>query len=223
MGKSDAFTGDGDGGELIKKLRAELEEEALVDWFGSPDQLEATVSKGVARWLRKQDARVTAAPDRLRTVLPHQRQVQQDLLLLHAPTDADRATALANAVSSVWSVLPSGTGLTAAIGEDLKLLDHKACAARATGVLLSPAALTILAEDKERSARTLGLIRERTGVLLGVAAEEIVPDAAAPWGSPRYCRSRGATALPDWVTASIRHCCGRFTGPTTPNWVCLWS
>lgn len=181
MPKSDAFTGDGDRGGLMNKLREELHEEALLDTFESPEQLGTALSRSLLHWLRKQDALGTAAPERPQPVVPEQRQIRYDLLLLHAPTDADRAAALANAVAGVWPVLTSGTGLTATALEDLKAFDHDACAARSAGVLLTPAVLTMLAEDKKRSARTLGLARERTGVLLGIPAEEVAQDATAEW------------------------------------------
>jgi Domain of unknown function (DUF4062) len=180
--KCDAVTGEGEHGGLITKLRVELQEEAVVDSFETPDQLASAVSKSLLVWLRKQDALGPVTAGRPRPAAPHARQLRYDLLLLHAPTDADRAAALVNAVSSVWPVLPSSTGLMAATADELKALDHHACAARTAGILLSPAMMTMLAEDKQRSARVLGLVRERTEVLLGIPAEPTPRDAAAQWG-----------------------------------------
>lgn len=180
--KCDAITGEGNHGGLITKLRDELQEEATVDSFDTPDELASAVSKSLLFWLRERDALAAVTPARPQPVVPHPRQLRYDLLLLHAPTDTDRAAALANSVSGVWPVRSSGTGLTAATADELKVLDQDACAARAAGILLSPAVLTMLAEDKQRSARMLGLVRERTEVLLGIPAEEMPPDAAAEWG-----------------------------------------
>jgi Domain of unknown function (DUF4062) len=180
--KCDWVTGEGNRGDLITALRTELQEEATAESFDTPDQLGSAVSKSLLVWLRERDALTAVTPNRPPTAVPHPRQLRYDLLLLHAPTDADRAAALADAVSGVWPVLPSGTGLTAATADELKALDQDASAARAVGILLSPAVLTMLAEDKQRSARMLGLVRERTEVLLGIPAEEVPADAAAEWG-----------------------------------------
>lgn len=181
LDETDFFTGEGDQGVRITKLREDLREEAMVGSFSSPEELARKLAESLLTWLPEHGA-LGAAPDESLAVAPSQRQVRNALLLLHAPIDTERATALARAVSGVWPVETSGTGLTAAEPEDLKALDRAACAARSAGVLLSTAALTMLTEDQERSARVLGLARERTGVLLGVPAEEMPAEAAAAWG-----------------------------------------
>lgn len=181
MSKSDAVAHEGNNGALIDKLRAELQQERLVSMFGSPEQLESKLTRSAATWLLEQNAPPPPpppAPD----VIPSRRKVRYDLLLLHAPVDAERAAALAKSVAGVWPVETSGTGLTATGAEDLRALDQAACAARSAGVLLSPAALTMLAEDRGRSARALGLVRERTGILFGIPAEEVPQEDTAAWG-----------------------------------------
>jgi hypothetical protein len=178
----DGHTGENARGDRINALRAELSGR-MVGWFRTPDQLEAEVAKAATNWLLQQHQiprsdRTAPAP-----VAPHPRQLQYDLLLLHASVDGEQATALAQAISDMWRVKTSHTGLVAdSIGE-LKELDRLATAARSAAVLLSPSSRTVLAEDRVRSGRTLGLVRDRTGGLLGIALEDVA-DADA-WGLSR--------------------------------------
>ena len=65
--------------------------------------------------------------------------------------------------------------------ESLDRLDRLVASARLAAVLLSPSALTFLAEDPERSRRVLGLARDRTGGLLAVAMNGVSSDDAEAW------------------------------------------
>jgi SOS-response transcriptional repressor LexA len=53
---TDALTREGGNGDLIEKLRGQLAVDNLVNWFTTPDQLEAAISKSVSAWLLKSDA-----------------------------------------------------------------------------------------------------------------------------------------------------------------------
>jgi len=175
----DAITGEGDKGESIGKLRDELGKERLMGEFRTPDQLFAAVTTSASNWLLAQrEISSTAASV---SSASYSRQLRFDLLLLHAPSDGDTASELKDALSDVWRVTTSGTGLVAASGAELEDLDRLAASARSAAVLLSPSALTILAEDQARSRRALGLARDRTGELLGFASEEVAADAAETW------------------------------------------
>jgi hypothetical protein len=176
----DAVTGEGDRGEQIKRLRDEVGRDAVVGWFTTPSQLALEVTKSISVWLFKHDA-VPAVPRTAPSAVPHPRQLEFDVLLLHGTADRDSAAAIASALSGIWDVHVSGTGLTAASADDLRALDRLAASSRSVAVLLSPSSLTTLQEDRARSSRVLGLARERTGVLLGLAIEDVPGDVGIAW------------------------------------------
>jgi len=193
MSQVDAVTGAGDNGECIARLRDELRRDSMVGWFTTPDQLAAEVTKGVSVWLLQHGAapagRMTQPP-----AVPHPRQLDSDVLLLHGAADSVSAAAIAKAVSVVWEVRVSGTGLTAATVDDLQALDRLAASSRSVAVLLSPASLTTLAEDRARSSRVLELVRERTGVLLGISLEDVPRGVDPAWNMTEILHDHGDVA-----------------------------
>jgi hypothetical protein len=175
----DAITGEGDRGKRISNLREELAKNRLLKEFATPDELSAAVASGASRWLRDRQEISSTRVNPSQPAAPHPRELLFDLLILHAPSDGDSAAALAEALP--WKVTRSETGLVAASTDDLKDLDRLAASARSAAVLLSPSALTILAEDPERSRRALGLARDRTGELFAVALEKVSSDVTDAW------------------------------------------
>ena len=179
---SDAFTGEGDQGRRIAELREDLAKKHVFEKFTTPDELAAAVASSSAKWLndRKKTPPASAEASTQKSASPYPRQILSDLLLLHMPSDGDSAAALAKALSS-WSIRRSETGLMAASLDELESLDRLVASARLAAVLLSPSALTLLAEDPERSRRVLGLARDRTGGLLAVALNGVSSDDAEAW------------------------------------------
>jgi hypothetical protein len=174
----DAQTGDGDRGERIRKLREELGKEHLLSEFGTSDQLGEVVAAAAAKWLLKEGAIPAARGNDSAPVVAHPRQLRSDLLLLHTHADGASAAALARVLGALWKVETSATGLLAASADEFRELDRLVTSARSVAVLLSPSSLTVLAEDQARSRRTLGLARDRTDGLLGIALMEVAPDEA---------------------------------------------
>jgi hypothetical protein len=170
----DAVTDEGEHGNRIKRLREHLSAERLFASFTSPDGLSAAIAEAAAKW-RGRDQVTPARAD-----APQPREIRFDLLLLHVAADGESAAALAAALP--WNVTRSVSGLVASSRAELGELDRQASAARAAAVLLSPAALTVLAEDPHRSRRALDLARDRTGELLTAALAEIPAGAAERWG-----------------------------------------
>ncbi|WP_280140571.1 DUF4062 domain-containing protein [Geodermatophilus africanus] len=178
----DALTGEGDRGERINILRMTVSKERLVGEFATPDQLGAALASSASNWLLRQQGVAPAHRNATNFVAPHPRQLRSDLLLLHAPADGPPAAALTEALSSVWKVRPSATGLKAASADEFKELDRLATSARLAAVLLTPSSLTLLTEDSIRSRRSLGLARDRTGGLVGIAMTDVPSDEAKSWG-----------------------------------------
>jgi len=177
----DALTGEGDRGERISILRKTVSKERLVGEFATPDQLRAVVVSSASNWLLQQRA-MPAPKNATSSVAPHPRQLRFDLLLLHAPADGPIAAALAEALSSVWKVKASATGLKAASADELRELDRVVASARLAAVLLTPSSVTILTEDPIRSQRSLRMTRDRTGGLVGIAMTDVPQDDARTWG-----------------------------------------
>ena len=178
----DAVTGQGDRGRRIAELRGELVKKRVYGQFTTPDELAAAVASSAAQWLnnRKKTPQASAEANTRKSASPYPRQILSDLLLLHMPSDGDSAAALAKALGS-WNISRSETGLMAASPAELESLDRAVASARLAAVLLSPSALTVLAEDPERSLRVLGLARDRTGGLLAVALNGVSSDDAEAW------------------------------------------
>lgn len=173
----DAVQHQGDDGKRIAELRAELTKKHLFAEFTTPDSLAAAVASSAARWLRDRAGAPSAGIGASRPATQYPRQIQFDLLLLHTPSDGDTAAALGRALRS-WKIKRSETGLTAASPDELEHLDRLAGSARLAAVLLSPSALTVLAENPVRSRRVLGLARDRTGELLAVPLDGVTSDDA---------------------------------------------
>lgn len=194
----DAVTGEGDAGKRIRGLREELAKERLMMEFTTPDQLAAAVATSAAQWLRGRQEAPPVTVSSSQPAAPFPRQIPFDLLLLHTPSDDGSAAALAKALRS-WNIKRSETGLTAASPDELESLDRLAVSARLAAVLLSPAALTVLAEDPARSRRVLGLARDRTGELLAVALNGVTSDDAEAWAPGSVVGPSSATDGPSLV------------------------
>jgi hypothetical protein len=175
----DAITGDGNRGERIANLREELAKNRLLKEFTTPGELAAAVASSASRWLRDRQGTSWTGANPSQPASRHPRELLFDLLILHAPSDSDSAAALAEALP--WKVTRSEAGLVAASRDDLRDLDRLAASARSAAVLLSPSALTVLAEDTARSRRALRLARDRSGEFFAVALEEISSDDADAW------------------------------------------
>lgn len=175
----DAHTGNGERGDRIKALRAALAKEHTVGEFRTPNDIGEAVATAAARWMQTKGLMPPAAASP--SGVPHPRQIRSDLLLLHAEADRATAAALVAELKGVWAVETSATGLLAGSGEELVALDRAVAAVRSVAVLLSPTSVTLLAEDRARSRRVLGLARDRANVLLGVAPVSVETDASLPF------------------------------------------
>jgi hypothetical protein len=216
-GHIDAVTHPGEPSATgIKRLREELAERHTVSWFSNPDQLARLVQETVFEELGVP----AEAAERPRAVAepPHPRRLTYDLHLLHAPRDEETTDRLATGVRGLWSVATSSTALLASAPEELLGLDRAVAATRSVGLLLSPALLTILGENPERTRRVLDLARTRTArPLLGVLApgsDDGVAADAARWGITEILAESATQALPNRLNAAL----SRTVGPQRPDY-----
>ncbi|MFD3621384.1 DUF4062 domain-containing protein [Streptomyces sp. NPDC058676] len=207
----DAVTNPGEPSAAgIKCLRQELMKEHGVGWFTNPDRLAAEVTAAVAAELRLP----AGATERPRPVAepPHPRRLTHDLHLLHAPKDEETADQLAAGVRGLWSVTTSSTALLASAPEEMLGLDRAVTAARTVALMLSPALMTVLGENPERTRRILDLARARTAhPLLGVTApgsDDGVASDAAHWGITEVITESATQPLPYRLNAALSRTVG---------------
>ncbi|MFJ5261379.1 DUF4062 domain-containing protein [Streptomyces sp. NPDC088387] len=197
----DGATGSGDS---IKRLRTQLMHDHGVGWFGNPHQLVTEVMSAVVNHMHLPPT--GGAPPSQVAEPPHPRLLTGDLHLLHAPRDRDTADLLVSDLHRLWRITTSSADLLASAPEEVLELDRAVTTARAVAFLLTPALLTILGENPERSHRILSLARDRVrGPLLGVTPpghDAWTPDDLARW---RITDAAGAAAqpLPNQLNAAL--------------------
>ncbi|KUN26330.1 hypothetical protein AQJ23_14240 [Streptomyces antibioticus] len=197
-------------GENIERLRAELADSHVIDWFRTPDELATKVATAVAAHL---SLPVAAAPPKPVAEPPHPRKLVHDLHLLHAPKDRETAAQLAAAVAATWKVTTSSTDLLTVTPQEMLALDRAVTATRTVGLLLSPPLTTILDENPDRTQRVLDLARARTArPLLGIAAPGsdtgVATSDAERWGITEVLAESLTRTLPNQLNASLMQSVG---------------
>ena len=181
---ADEHTGDGDCGQCIRELRAELSNELMISYFKSPDDLAALVTAAVARYETEHHPSPAVAPTAAQINAPQARELQYQLFLTHLEPDNLITEALPIQLElRSRSLLISPSALQAHNAEELIILENGLRQCHIAAVILSEAAIARLREQSQRSLQLLNLLRSRTGCLLALCLDRTALDQAPAWGA----------------------------------------
>lgn len=179
----DTNTGDGENGQRIRALRAELGDRHMVSFFRGPEDLAGKVVAAVAHHQQERLAQ-SLAFGVTHVEAPQARELRHHLYLAYLESEAALAKALpAQLGLRNRSVISSPLALLAQNPADLSTVENGLRQCHAAAVLLSAAALARLQEQPQRSMRLLSALRSRAGCLIALCRDATSLQQATSWGA----------------------------------------
>jgi hypothetical protein len=179
----DEVTGENEAGACIAALRAEFKREKLASFFSTPEELGGLIVAAITNLERE---RFGAAIPSLepRTATPERRQITSDVFIMFGQHDGDLASRFAQELSlnpNGLSCVVSSTALLARTESAFLELDFRVQACDVGAILLSTDSLATMAQESERTAEILDLVRSRTGCILALCTSPDAATAARKW------------------------------------------
>jgi Domain of unknown function (DUF4062) len=174
MTNSDFYTGEGDRGIKIKKLRDQLNHEHTRTLFKIPEDLAASVSTAVANLLEKNQPRgIDAVVQKAALATPRPREITSDLFLTYSDVDAGFAADLTDYLNSrkVRTILDQ-RALFASTSEDFLRLERSVQSCHAAALLVSDTSLRQLEEHRKAVTSVFGILEARTENLFAICRSD---------------------------------------------------
>jgi hypothetical protein len=184
----DGITGDGERGQHIDALRAELEKATIVGFFSTPDHLASLVSPAVVNWQKEHDSSQpgqAGAPGvqepGVTSLLP--REVIWDVYIAYGGMDKELADGVASGLTTAGRrSLLSPDALFVRDKGGFQALDKQVSQSHVAVVVLSDALFAHLEPERGQTAVILEILRSRTGRLIAVCRTESALRQAINWG-----------------------------------------